>query len=71
MAIGLFADFGYLDPMTQQHVISQRRERFGRLAYMPIAVIIALVGIVGLAGWLANGDAIFLSLIQSGLAWCL
>lgn len=35
------------------------------------AVIIALVGLLGFAGWLAHGDTLFWSMLQAGLAWCL
>lgn len=34
-------------------------------------LIVALIGLAGFAGWLANGDALFWSLLQAGLAWCM
>lgn len=32
---------------------------------------IAVVGFAGFAGWIANGDTLFWSLVQAGLAWCM
>jgi hypothetical protein len=36
-----------------------------------IAAGVAVIGLVGFAGWFANGDTLFWSLLQAGLAWCL
>lgn len=36
-----------------------------------LALIVALVGAAGFAGWLAHGDTLFWSMLQAGLAWCL
>jgi hypothetical protein len=35
------------------------------------AAAIGVVGLLGIAGWSAEGDTLFWSLLQSGLAWCL
>jgi hypothetical protein len=36
-----------------------------------ISAGVAVIGLVGFAGWFANGDTLFWSLLQAGLAWCL
>ena len=36
-----------------------------------VALLVLLVGLAGFAGWFANGDTLFWSLLQTGLAWCL
>lgn len=35
------------------------------------ALIVALVGVAGFAGWLFHGETLFWSMLQAGLAWCL
>ena len=35
-----------------------------------IAAGVAVIGLVGFSGWFANGDTLFWSLLQAGLAWC-
>jgi len=35
------------------------------------ALIIALIGIAGFAGWLFHGETLFWSMLQAGLAWCM
>ena len=36
-----------------------------------MAGIICAIGVLGFAGWFANGDTLFWSLMQAGLAWCI
>ena len=40
-------------------------------AIIVASAIAVLIGAVGVAGWLANGDTLFWSMLQAGLAWCL
>lgn len=42
---------------------------FGKAA-LGAAALAAATG-VAFAAWIENGDAIFISLIQAGLAWCM
>ena len=41
-----------------------------KTALIMISVLIALIGISGLGGWIATGDDLFMSLIQTGMRWC-
>lgn len=41
------------------------------LAFAGAAIVAALATGAAFAAWFNHGDAIFISLIQSGLAWCL
>lgn len=41
------------------------------LAFAGFAAVGALATGAAFAAWFNHGDAIFISLIQSGLAWCL
>ncbi|MCI5074227.1 hypothetical protein [Oricola sp.] len=34
------------------------------------ALMTALIGLIGFAGWVLHGDTLFWSLLQAGLAWC-
>jgi len=36
-----------------------------------ISAGVAVIGFAGFAGWFANGDTLFWSLLQAGLAWCM
>ncbi|MFZ2100055.1 MAG: hypothetical protein WAU86_05775 [Oricola sp.] len=36
-----------------------------------LVAVVAAVGLAGFAGWSAHGDALFWSLLQAGLAWCI
>ncbi|WP_421857872.1 hypothetical protein [Oricola sp.] len=38
---------------------------------LAISAGVALIGAVGMTGWLAHGNPLLLSVIQSGLSWCL
>lgn len=40
-------------------------------AIIVASAIAVLIGAVGVVGWLANGDTLFWSMLQAGLAWCL
>jgi hypothetical protein len=40
-------------------------------AAIVIALAVAVIGLAGFAGWFANGDSLFWSLLQAGLAWCM
>lgn len=46
-----------------------------RYTVLPVALIIiglaTMLATAAFAGWLEHGTAIFLSLAESGLAWCL
>lgn len=41
------------------------------LVFAAALLLLAVVGGFGLAMWMENGAAIFLSLVEAGLAWCL
>jgi len=43
----------------------------GTRATILLAAGVAVIGLAGFAGWSANGDALFWSLLQAGLAWCM
>ncbi len=36
-----------------------------------LTALVAVIGLAGFAGWIANGDNLFWSLLQAGLAWCM
>jgi len=40
------------------------------IKYAAAAMLLAGLGGVGLAMWVENGTALFLSLAEAGLAWC-
>lgn len=42
---------------------------FGKIA-LGVAALAAATG-VAFAAWVENGDEIFVSMIQAGLAWCM
>jgi hypothetical protein len=64
-------DIGYHDRMSQLDLNTNQILRSGGLAFLPISLIILFIGLLGLLAWSANGSALFMSLIESGLAWCL
>ena len=59
-----------------EHIIATEpkadRARAGNYQILLImAGIICAIGALGFAGWFANGDTLFWSLMQAGLAWCM
>jgi hypothetical protein len=57
------------------HAILRRMNRTARrYTALPVALIALGLGVmtatVAFAGWLEHGTAIFLSLAESGMAWC-
>ena len=57
-------------PFTPGNVEPAPREQETRVAVIAVLLVI-LIGIAGFAGWLIQGEALFWSMLQAGLAWCL
>ncbi|GAB4355934.1 MAG: hypothetical protein Kow0026_15420 [Oricola sp.] len=59
------------EPLTPESRSSAPPSGIGARAALLIAGGLAAVGLAGFAGWFANGDTLFWSLLQAGLAWCM
>ncbi|PST22511.1 hypothetical protein C7U60_12820 [Mesorhizobium plurifarium] len=50
---------------------SETKKSLSPLIFAVVAGGLALVFLLAFRGWITNGADIFLSLAQSGLAWCI
>lgn len=59
------------EPLTRNDGTSGQTEGIGTRAAILLTAGVAVIGLAGFAGWFANGDTLFWSLLQAGLAWCM
>lgn len=59
------------EPLINNDRSSARPGSIGARTALLLTAGIAVIGLAGFAGWFANGDTLFWSLLQAGLVWCL
>lgn len=59
------------EPLTRDNGSAGRPAGIGTRPVLLLTAGVAAIGLAGFAGWFANGDTLFWSLLQAGLAWCM
>ncbi len=59
------------EPLINHDRSSARPGGIGARTALLLTAGVAVIGLAGFAGWFANGDTLFWSLLQAGLAWCM
>lgn len=57
--------------LTRDNGTSRQSNGIGTRTAVLLTAGVAVIGLAGFAGWFANGDTLFWSLLQAGLAWCM